>query len=516
MQALRGSSQGGMLINDGSVIGRSEIAFELENILAVLGKGRVNSVAYDTAWVARLDDMYSDAGFGEALPWLRRQQHADGSWGGDVLHYHDRFICTLASAIALQMMGRGASDMSRVERAVDFLWREHLRLRLDAHETIGFPVLALSLIEEAHLLGLDVPHNVYKDADAIDRKLSILQHSPHLWRNSTMSFSLEAIRALFPDSPDFLETNGSVGTSPAATAALLLRSEHISEDALDYLAATVLADGGAPNVAPIDTFEIAWGLNFLRNVGAISPDEPAVRRALNALWSAWSPEKGMGFSSFYSISDLDDTAVGYSVLRWGGYPVDTNIFAQFEEEDHFRCFPHEIDPSISAALRLVGALKMDDGHPKHDAWMHKVLGMLRRSYSAGAMWFDKWHASPYYPLLLSVHALRGLADDIVSAQIRLVLASQHQDGGWGFYGYSTPEETAYALLALLYWDESVNRNGRVDAGRIRAGAAYLTEHFGNTLTPLWLGKCLYTPEFVVRSVIVAAIHRYHVWCDDLC
>ncbi len=502
-----------MLINDGSVIGRSEIVYELERLLGVLGQGRVNSVAYDTAWVARLDDTYRDAGFQDALPWLRRRQHADGSWGGDAIHYHDRFICTLAAAITLQTMGSGASDMSRVDRAVDFLWREHLRLRLDAHETIGFPVLALSLIEEAHILGLDVPHNVYKDADAIDKKLSILQHSPNLWRNSTMSFSLEAIRALFPNNPDFLETNGSVGTSPAATAALLLRSEGVSENALDYLSSTVQADGGAPNVSPIDTFEIAWGLNFLRNAGAITPDDPAVRRALKTLWSAWSPERGMGFSSFYSVTDLDDTAVGYSVLRWGGYPVDTDVFAQFEEEDHFRCFPHEMDPSISAALRLVSALKMDDSHPKRDAWMHKVVGMLRRSYSAGGMWFDKWHASPFYPLLLSVYALPGLADDIVQTHVRWILATQHEDGGWGFFGYSTPEESAYALLALLNWDEN---GGRIDPSRIRAGAGYLTEHFSSSLTPLWLGKCLYTPEYVVRALIVSALHRYHAWCDDFC
>lgn len=501
------------MINDSSVIGASEIAYELEQILGVLGEGRVNSVAYDTAWVARLHDTYSGAGFDQSLSWLRSRQHLDGSWGGDILHYHDRFISTLSAAITFHLKGRGAADAERVDRAVDFLWREQLRLRLDAHETIGFPVLALSLIEEAHLLGLDVPHNVYKDTETIDKKLSILQHSPHMWRNSTMSFSLEAIRTLFPNNPDFLEGNGSVGTSPAATAALLLRSEGISEDALDYLAGTMMEDGGAPNVSPIDTFEIGWGLNFLRNVGAISPDDAPVRLALGKLRDAWSSERGMGFSSYYSVRDLDDTAVGFSVLRWGGYSVDTGIFAQFEEEDHFRCFPHEIDPSVSATLRLIDALKTDTGHPHYEAWMHKALSMLRRAFSGGAMWFDKWHASPFYPLCLSVHALRGLADDMVSAQIRWVLASQREDGGWGFYGHSTPEETAYAMLALLYWDAD---EGRTEPSRIRAGATYLTHHFNDTLTPLWLGKCLYTPENVVRALIVAALHRYHLWCDEFC
>ena len=500
------------MISSRNVVGLNELALELDQILAVLGQGYVESVAYDTAWVARLSDMYRGQGFDEALPWVRRHQHLDGSWGGDVLHYHDRFICTLASIITLHTMGHDSRDAERVRGGVEFLWREHLRLRQDAHETIGFSVLAVSLIEEARLLGLDVPRNPYSDTVVIAKKLSILEKSPNMWRNSTMSFSLEAIRACFPHNPDFLEANGSVGTSPAATASLLLRSEGVSHDALYYLGETIREDGGAPNVSPIDTFEIAWSLNYLRHAGAISPDEPAVRRALDRLWSAWSPTNGMGFSSYYSVTDLDDTAVGYSVLRWGGYPVSADIFAQFEEADHFRCFPHEVDPSISATLRLVDALSLDSTHPNQEAWMEKALGMLRRSSDEGKLWFDKWHSSPFYPLCISVHGLRGYADDIVQSQIRWILSTQHPDGGWGYYGHSTSEETAYGLLALLYWDEV---GERVDPSRIQGGAAYLMQHFGGELTPLWLGKCLYTPRYVVRSLIVGAMHQYHVWVNNL-
>ncbi len=494
-------------------VGQVDIALELEQIFAAMGNGRVNSVAYDTAWIARLDLAYGGYNFNEALPWLRRHQHKDGSWGGDVLHYHDRFICTLSALITLHIAGDGAEDVARMRAADEFLWREHLRLRQDAHETIGFPVLATSLVEEARVLGLGVPRNPYCDTETIARKLTILQESPHLWRNSTMSFSLEAVRACFPNDPDFLESNGSVGTSPAATAALLLRSQGVSQAALEYLQRNVLEDGGVPNVSPIDTFEIAWSLNYLRHAGVISPDDPPVQKALAELWKAWSPETGMGFSSYYSVRDLDDTAVGYAMLRWGGYPVKADIFAQFEEDDHFRCFPHEVDPSLSATLRLVDALKLDPTHICYESWIRKAVGMIRRYHNNGVMWFDKWHASPYYPVCISVQALRGTADDIVASQIHWILASQREDGGWGYYATSTPEETAYALLALFYWDEYAVR---VNADVINAAGAYLLTHFGSgeELTPLWLGKCLYTPEYVVRSLIVASLHQYHVWCES--
>ncbi len=488
---------------------QAEITTELEQIIAVLGEGRVHSVSYDTAWVARLNMIYDGIGFENALPWLRQHQHEDGSWGGDVLHYHDRFICTLVSSIALQIAGKGAQDEARVQGGLEFLWREYPNLRRDAHDTIGFPVLAVSLIEEARLLGLDVPRNPYCDTVIIGKKLAILEKSPHLWRNSTMSFSLEALRACFPNNPDFLESNGSVGTSPAATASLLLRSQGVSETAMDYLVSIINADGGAPNVSPIDTFEMAWSLNYLRHAGAISPDDPSVQRVLNWLWTAWSNQNGMSFSSYYSVPNLDDTAVSYSVLRWGGYPVQTGIFETFEEEDHFRCFVGEADPSISAALRLVDALKMDYNHPLCEGWMNKVLGMLQRAHDRGEMWFDKWHASPYYLLCNSVQALRGVADDLVMEQLRWVQASQNEDGGWGYYGVSTLEETAYALLALFNWDEY---GERINPDYINAGVHYLQTHYSlSNLTPLWLGKCLYTPELVVRSIITAALYRYSVW-----
>jgi len=94
------------VIGNKNVVGLNELALELDQILAVLGQGYVKSVAYDTAWVARLSDMYRGQGFDEALPWVRRHQHSDGSWGGDVLHYmiglsahsHRLLRCTLSVA----------------------------------------------------------------------------------------------------------------------------------------------------------------------------------------------------------------------------------------------------------------------------------------------------------------------------------------------------------------------------------------------------------------------------------
>ena len=71
-----------------------EIVNAIDELLNALGEGRIDSVAYDTAWIARLNERFPGQGFGQALDWLRKNQHPDGSWGGTFLHYHDRIICT--------------------------------------------------------------------------------------------------------------------------------------------------------------------------------------------------------------------------------------------------------------------------------------------------------------------------------------------------------------------------------------------------------------------------------------
>ena len=268
-------------------------------------------------------------------------------------------------------------------------------------------------------------------------------------------------------------------------------------------------DGGIPNVGPIDTFEAAWALNYLRLAGAVSPEQPAVRRVLDWLWSVWSPEHGIGFSSFYSVPNLDDTSVSFAVLHWGGYPVSADVFGAYEEADHFRCFPGEIDSSLSAHLRMLAALQSVPEHPNFEQWLVKALVALEKRNANGTFRFDKWHASPYYLTCVAVHSLCEIADSLVVAHIRWLLATQREDGGWGYYGWSTPEETAYAMLALMRWDEC---NEAVESGILDAAAAFLGQHATDEkFTSLWIGKCLYTPANVVRAVVLAALNKYCLW-----
>ena len=169
-----------------------DIKARINATLDSLGNSKTDSVPYDTAWVARLAGRYPRCGFEEALDWLRAEQLTDGSWGGKFLHYHDRFVCTLASLIALREVGDGGADEVRIRRGEEFLWREIGRLNHDPWDTVGFPVLAVSLVNEARALGLDVPDNVYHDVAVIEQKLNMLGSDPSKWRYTCLLYTSDA------------------------------------------------------------------------------------------------------------------------------------------------------------------------------------------------------------------------------------------------------------------------------------------------------------------------------------
>lgn len=490
-----------------------DVLDQIDRLLAVLGESAMDSVPYDTAWLARLSADYDRPIFHEALEWLRHNQHADGSWGGRVLYYHDRFICTLAAILALHLAGDGREDRQRIEMGERFLWENLGRLHIDAEDTVGFPVLVVALIREARQLGLDVPPHVTHNVAVIEKKLNLLGSDPRRWRYTTMSFSLEAVPPYLPDqsafaSTDFILDNGSVGASPAATAAYLLQTGHLNRASLGYLE-RVLAeqgDGGLPNITPVEVFETAWAMHQLWTVGALSPDHPRVAELLQMMWERWSPETGISCSEYFPVPDLDDTATAFLLLRWGGYPVSADVFNSYEADTHFLCYPGEASLSLSVNVRALAALQTERAHPQFEAWSQKLSAMVRHYDLNNLLWFDKWHISPYYLTSVAVLALQGVVDDVLPARIRWIMKTQHPDGGWGYYNGSTAEETALCIQALLHWDRHVER---VDRDAVDAGIRFLLRNLDYAQYPrLWIGKCLYRPWNIMRATILAALYSY--------
>lgn len=87
----------------------NEIEERVESIKSMLGSmndGEISISAYDTAWVALVEDVHYGSGFPQfpsSLHWIANNQLSDGSWGDrEIFSAHDRLLNTLACVIALK------------------------------------------------------------------------------------------------------------------------------------------------------------------------------------------------------------------------------------------------------------------------------------------------------------------------------------------------------------------------------------------------------------------------------
>lgn len=74
-------------------------------ILSSMEDGNITISAYDTAWVALIEDINGGGGpqFPSCLDWIANNQLSDGSWGDEALFLaHDRLVNTLACVVALK------------------------------------------------------------------------------------------------------------------------------------------------------------------------------------------------------------------------------------------------------------------------------------------------------------------------------------------------------------------------------------------------------------------------------
>lgn len=469
-------------------------------VFSLLQRSDISSGAYDTAWLARLAIRYPDSGFGVGIDWLRANQHADGSWGSIVFHYHDRIVCTLVSFLALSELGDN-QDVERLSKAKRFIEDAVGELHLDLMDTIGFPLIFARLVYDVRPYGLVIDEALIP-FEKIEQKLSNVPLLEYVHEQS-LFYSFEALSKYYPAKQLDQVNDGCVGASPAATIGAILDNLIPIQSSLDYISELIehQGDDGLPVVDFADTFEITWVLNNLRYGGLIQRNDEDVRVILEYLSSIWESRSGdISFSTKFKMADLDETAVAYTLLQWAGYPVGDKVFEQFEGENYFYCYPNELDPSLSANIRFLVALQYIK-HPQKVAWQSKVIDAIN-NWSENDYWFDKWHVSPYYLTASSIWMLMGIEGVEVAPKIDWILSTQHSDGGWGYYGTSTVEETAYCVQALSAWLGHYD----IDTSPIKRGRDFLLTHSHDDLPAMWVGKCLYTPHKVVGSSILSALH----------
>ena len=485
----------------------SDVLGEIHTLLGRLGESRIEPVAYDTAWVARLGHVDSELA-AQALEWLRTHQLPDGSWGAlTPLYHHDRVISTLAALIALVLNG-APEDQQRIRAALPALQYSLANLDEDiAGRTVAFEMLLPSLVAEAKTLGLtiDDPDDVvYNMARLRDAKLAQAPKGM-ISRTTTMGHSAEMVGT---DGLQLLDVNnlqqedGSVSSSPAATAFFVA---HVSPDpaALEYLH-RIIQDGGASSITPIENFERSWGLWNIVHAGAIDKTLlPLIRASLDKLESAWRPNRGLAVNNNFLLEDGDDTAVLTELCARDGRATDLTAIWSFENQHHFRSYVLESHSSVTTNIHFLGALRQTGAELEHPA-VQKIIKYLYSERSDEGFWTDKWHSSPYYATSHAIIACTGYLYELVNVGVEWMIATQNPDGSWGFVG-QTAEETAYCLQALMSW---YKQGLQVPKQVLTRGAAWLIQRTAPPYPPLWLHKTLYCPTLIVQSAILGALQQY--------
>src|SRR5258706_3575359 len=481
----------------------------LNTLIDSIGPGMMPSTAYDTAWVARLDELEPTLS-NHAIDWIVSHQLPDGSWGAAApFNYYDRVISTLAAIIALTYRGRGMLHGKSIElgrKALENIVSHTAKsFQADPNSaTIGFEMIIPTLMAEAEKLGI-----IRRQGESILKQLSQLRkqklskiRGSVINRNTSMAFSAEMAGIdgkNIMDIANLQESNGSVGHSPSATAYFSLYVNQQDKQAREYLSKTVKKDGGAPNVASFDVFEISWTLWNLHLIPGFKTT-PRIKSLLDVLANAWQPNRGIGFATEYSVKDSDMTSLVFDTLLQYGYEKDVESILGYEEQDHFRCYPLEADASISANIHVLGALRRA-GFKKDHPSIQKILRFLKQKKGTNSFWADKWQLSPYYTTSHAIIACAGYADELVKDSVNWILSTQHPNGAWGTY-LPTAEETAYAIQALWVWNQN---SSKIQADIIKKGTEWLEENSDGQYPPLWIGKCLYSPNLVIRSAVVSAL-----------
>lgn len=482
---------------------------QVRELLKELGAGTMSSMAYDTAWVARLGDMDRELS-NRALVWLATHQLPDGSWGAShPYNYFDRVVSTLSAMIALSKSGRRAMDRKQTERGV----RALESMANDAKEslqsgtpTVGFDLIVPSLVTEAEKMGLihkKTIHALEELKKRRDKKLA-RQSNQLIDKQTSTAVSAEMAGKDGPhllDIDNLQEPNGSIGNSPAATAYFATQLRPGDEMAIEYLHFASNKDGGTCNLYPIDVMERNWVLWNLALVNEWDQDTlNLLQPHLDYLCKAWKPTKGLAFSRDYSVPDGLNTIMAYGLLDTFHYEIDPESMENFKADDHYRCYQLESYPSTEVNIQALLTLRKK-GHPIEHPDVQRVLTYLDHARGKNHYWTDRWHCSPYFSTSHLVIACAGYQDNLAREAVDWILTTQNPDGSWGIFGPNA-EETAYCLQALVCWErESGTHTGNV----VQHGARWLKENINAHTHPLWVGKGLFRPDTIVRAALFSAL-----------
>ncbi|XP_028799677.1 copal-8-ol diphosphate hydratase, chloroplastic [Neltuma alba] len=331
-----------------------------KNLESKEGEKSISPSAYHTALFALVEDVNGSGApqFPESLQWIIENQLPDGSWG-DVHKFvaYDRLLCTLASVIVLTHYNL---HPEKVEKGLRFFKENVNTLETEnrEHMTCGFEVILPTLLQRAKGLNMDLPDDfpglpeilARRDAKLKKIPMKVLQSVP-----TTLLFSLEAIPGLQWDKLQNVRSkDGSYLFCPSSTAFAFTQSK--DPHCLNYLntVAQNFNGGGVPDFYPVEFFEQLWIVDRLERLGIARYFQPQIKQILEYVHRNWN-ERGIGWTKDSDLPDLDDTSMGFRLLRLNGYNVSANVFKTFEKDGEFCCLPGQTDEGATVMFNFYRA-----------------------------------------------------------------------------------------------------------------------------------------------------------------
>nr|ALJ30096.1 copalyl pyrophosphate synthase 2 [Stevia rebaudiana]QYL01192.1 terpene synthase 2 [Stevia rebaudiana] len=329
----------------------------IKSIFSSLDDGAISASAYDTACVALIkadDSTQSGPQFPSCLEWIVNHQLPDGSWGETLMFSaSDRLVGTLACVIALTTW---KIHPEKCKRGLRFVEENISKLEDESeeHKTHGLELLFPSLVEQARELDI----KVLDDSPVLEelykrREVKLLKiPKEKIYKTPTiMLYSLEGIKDW--DWEKILKhqsENGSIVYSTTATSFTYMQTK--DQKCLTFL--TNLVDkfkGGVPHVYPVDLFEQIWMVDRLQRLGIDRYFRSEIKECTDYIYRYWD-EQGLGFSRYCNLRDIDDTCMGFRILRTHGYPVSPDVLRDFEKDGEFVCYPGQSAEAVTAMFNL--------------------------------------------------------------------------------------------------------------------------------------------------------------------
>ncbi|XP_050234623.2 ent-kaur-16-ene synthase, chloroplastic-like [Mercurialis annua] len=323
----------------------------------MIEKAKLSVSSYDTAWVAMVPSKESKEKplFPKCLEWIMENQHHDGSWSHNPYHpllVKDYLSCTLACVLALQKWKVG---QSLIKRGLGFIEANCWAVNDERQLTpIGFDITFPAMIELAIEYELELPfHPEILDVLLQKREKEVARCELE-GTKTYLAYLIEGLgkKCTWEEIRKHQRSNGSFFNSPSATAAALVYNHN--QQCYDYLITLLKNSDNA--VATTYPLEIYTQLCAVDNIQKLGIDDRYFRteidNTLDNIYRLWMQRD----EEIYL--DVRCCALGFRLLRLGGYDVSSDVLAHVSEEEHFFNTASPQFKSTKTILELFKASKL--------------------------------------------------------------------------------------------------------------------------------------------------------------